>query len=157
MSEIWYPGKDEGVSEYTAVWNDDLWIGSYFAPKHMKVVPDLHVHCARDAEPTPGGRQTFWLKLDDIPTDWRNSPEWTGPILDVVTQISQALQENQVVLVTCMAGINRSAMVVALTLMLHYGLNADQAIRHIRSVRSHACLSNRTFEDFVRNVGNKMK
>ena len=52
------------------------------------------------------------------------------------------------VLIRCQAGVNRSGLVMALTLMNH-GLAADDAIALIRRRRGTAVLSNRHFERWL--------
>ena len=56
----------------------------------------------------------------------------------------QRWSEGARVLIRCQAGVNRSGLVMALTLM-HDGLSAGEAIALIRSRRSPAVLSNRHF------------
>lgn len=55
------------------------------------------------------------------------------------------------VLVHCQAGLNRSSLVAARALMLG-GITADDAIRRVREKRSTACLCNRAFEAYLREV-----
>ena len=52
------------------------------------------------------------------------------------------------VLIRCQAGVNRSGLVMALTLM-HHGLTAADAIALIRRRRGTAVLSNRHFERWL--------
>lgn len=54
-------------------------------------------------------------------------------------------------LVHCAAGINRSAMVLALAL-IHDGMKPEDAIALIRTKRSKLCLSNETFEQWLLNL-----
>jgi protein-tyrosine phosphatase len=56
----------------------------------------------------------------------------------------QRWSEGARVLIRCQAGVNRSGLVMALTLM-HHGHSAAEAIALIRSRRSPAVLSNRHF------------
>jgi protein-tyrosine phosphatase len=57
------------------------------------------------------------------------------------------------VLVTCAQGVNRSALVVALVLMMH-GLPAERAIRRIRALRKAPIqpLSNQAFVRALKNI-----
>ena len=55
------------------------------------------------------------------------------------------------VLVHCIAGLNRSALIAARVMMLS-GLTADSAIREIREKRSEFCLHNPHFEGWLRGV-----
>jgi protein-tyrosine phosphatase len=53
--------------------------------------------------------------------------------------------------VHCQAGLNRSSLVVGRALMLG-GMTADDAIVLIRRKRSPACLSNPSFERWLRQA-----
>jgi protein-tyrosine phosphatase len=52
-------------------------------------------------------------------------------------------------LVHCQAGLNRSSLVAARALVLD-GMTPDNAITLIRAMRSPACLSNPSFERWLR-------
>lgn len=70
----------------------------------------------------------------EILAKWVNECKKTGPIL-----------------VHCQAGLNRSSLVVARSLMLE-GRTADEAISLIRDKRSPACLCNPSFEEWLRSL-----
>ena len=55
------------------------------------------------------------------------------------------------ILVHCQAGLNRSSLVVARSLMLE-GKTADEAIAMLRDNRSPACLCNPVFESYLRGL-----
>lgn len=57
-------------------------------------------------------------------------------------------------LVHCQAGLNRSSLVAARSLMLK-GRTADEAITLIRESRSPACLCNPSFEGWLRSLDGK--
>jgi protein-tyrosine phosphatase len=65
--------------------------------------------------------------------------------------IARYLNGGSCVLVTCRAGINRSALVAAIVMQLAYDMDADEAIEQIRDTRSPVALSNPRFEQFVRH------
>ncbi len=60
--------------------------------------------------------------------------------------IALYLKAGKKVLVTCAAGINRSALVAALTLQLHENLEPWVAVERIRARRHPRCLCNEAFE-----------
>lgn len=64
---------------------------------------------------------------------------------------AQLLSKGNKVLVTCMAGLNRSGMVAAMALHLHTGWSGEECVRHIQSQRSMA-LCNETFEQWLEGV-----
>lgn len=79
--------------------------------------------------------------------------------LEAAHQVVAALDRGEKVLVTCAAGLNRSGLVVALSLHLRYGLSGDQCIRLIRKKRASPKrpdlkpLSNPEFTAALRHLG----
>ena len=66
--------------------------------------------------------------------------------LDVIaSMVVEALDEGQRVFVHCQAGLNRSSLVVARTLMIREGVGARDAIAMVRRMRSDMCLCNENF------------
>ena len=57
------------------------------------------------------------------------------------------------VLVHCAAGLNRSSVVTALSLMMLHDMTATEAIALLRKKRSPECLHNPAFEAWVREQG----
>ena len=55
------------------------------------------------------------------------------------------------VLVHCQAGLNRSSLIVARSLMLE-GASSNEAINLIRAKRSQVCLCNKSFEKYLRGL-----
>jgi protein-tyrosine phosphatase len=85
---------------------------------------------------------------DDIPS--RDCVEQFLPIwLDAAKHVANTLKNGDKVLVTCMAGLNRSGMVTALTLTMLTTLTGNEIVDRIQSRREFA-LSNREFERFIR-------
>lgn len=71
---------------------------------------------------------------------------------DLAYQVIGWLQEGHRVLVHCQAGLNRSSLVVARVLMLHYDFSADEAIDLIRKQRSNMCLCNDNFRQHLKGL-----
>lgn len=67
----------------------------------------------------------------------------------LVNEIVKEIEDGGRVLVRCMAGINRSAMVAAMV-MVRQGWLPEAAIRRIREVRSPYCLFNPNFVEHIR-------
>ncbi len=74
----------------------------------------------------------------------------TGQVTALAGWVS-ACRKKAPVLVHCQAGLNRSGMVVARSLMLE-GMTAGAAITLIREKRSPACLCNPAFEAWLRQA-----
>lgn len=62
----------------------------------------------------------------------RNMELWC---MEVAFRILSEYRQGRVVLVHCMAGIQRSAAAVAMTLIAHLGIHADQAMQMIQQIR----------------------
>ncbi len=64
-------------------------------------------------------------------------------------RVANAVRKGKKVLVTCMAGLNRSGMVTALALHELTGWSGERIVKHIKSRRSYA-LCNDTFADYLK-------
>lgn len=71
-------------------------------------------------------------------------PAWQEAARQVIAHVS----EGRNVLVTCMAGHNRSGIVVAMALAELTGLSGEEVVAHIQRSRPMA-LNNQTFVDYI--------
>ena len=71
--------------------------------------------------------------------------------VDSIARWINVAKKSGPILVHCQAGLNRSSLVVAYSLMLD-GMTADEAIDKLRTSRSEACLCNPAFEEYLRNI-----
>lgn len=122
--------------------------GNCFPGDTFDMVVSLHQHRARNQweeqfEPHPHIPH-YRHKMADADLD----PEHHGPLDRLAERIDDVLAGGDKVLVRCQAGINRSALLVALV-MLRQGWTADSAISRIREVRSPYALFNRSFTDYL--------
>ena len=67
----------------------------------------------------------------------------------LATTVNEALDSNQTVLVRCLAGMNRSALVSGVAL-IQRGWTTDEAVSRMREVRSEYVLFNQHFVAFLR-------
>lgn len=67
---------------------------------------------------------------------------------DAAKIVVERVRSGKVVLVTCMAGLNRSGMVTAFALQELTGWSGKQCVDHIRTSRKHA-LCNQTFAQYI--------
>jgi hypothetical protein len=88
------------------------------------------------------------------------SKEAKQAAIKTVLQIVHLLKQGKSVLITCLAGRNRSALLAAMTLMLGFQFSAQQAIEQVRSRRSLSkrlkpdeILSNPQFTHFLERLG----
>ncbi|GAA5882496.1 hypothetical protein JCM16303_001764 [Sporobolomyces ruberrimus] len=113
---------------------DGLWIGDYQASQDANSLEQSGIGCIvsamRQEYDAPGGVDMHRVAVDDTATT--NIAEHfvpTGNFIDA------ARQNGQGVLVHCQAGVSRSTTLVAAYLMIKLGLNVEQAVDKIRSVR----------------------
>jgi protein-tyrosine phosphatase len=65
-------------------------------------------------------------------------------------QVADAVRQGKKVLVTCMAGLNRSGMVIALALRELTGWSGPAIVKHMKAQRPYA-LCNSTFEKYIKD------
>lgn len=68
----------------------------------------------------------------------------TALVVKAIDAVLAAHARGDTVLVRCQAGLNRSALVMA-SVLIAQGWDPDNAVRHLRAVRSHDVLFNPTF------------
>lgn len=69
-------------------------------------------------------------------------------------RVMSLLDEGKRVMVRCQAGLNRSGLVTTLVMIKYYGFTPENAIRHLRTVRSPWVLCNEHYEDYLMNTPN---
>lgn len=134
-----------------------LWVGSVPPDKLSAHGVDVVVLCAADQQhPAP---DVFTIRAPI--RDSNLTGEEFSRALRAAKMVSHARAAGQRVLVTCAAGVNRSALVAAMSLMLHERLPAADAIVQIRRFRRPPVgmmpLSNPTFVEALRALERKLK
>ncbi|GAA5940918.1 dual specificity protein phosphatase family protein [Sporobolomyces koalae] len=111
-----------------------LWIGDYQASQDEDLLRQHGIECIvsamRQEYDAPGGVDMHRVAVDDTATT--NIAEHFVP---TASFINAALEKGQSVLVHCQAGVSRSTTLVAAFLMIKLGLNVEQAVDKIRTVR----------------------
>ncbi len=140
-----------------------LWIGS--APpiasahensnqKPLAYQFDTLVLCAQEYQLDPAlfsVPEVLYAPMDDAFEPI--SKQTAGTALKAARAVVQRLADDQRVLVTCLAGRNRSGMVCALALMLGPpGLAAGEAIELVRAARGPNALANPHFVRFLQSL-----
>lgn len=136
-----------------------LWIGG--EPPADRDLPmfDVLVLCAQEVQPDPVAftRQVVRVPLPDAAL----SDVELRRALHGGQEVAQALSRGRRVLVTCYAGLNRSALVAALGLGLVTRMSATEIILRIRDRRAPAALHNPHFCSYLQRFigagrGNKI-
>ncbi|WP_344716875.1 dual specificity protein phosphatase family protein [Gordonia defluvii] len=112
--------------------------------------------CPQNGLPLPG-RFAHVINLAGVPAyrahhvlmtstvvDMADSSDQSMDIVDPLARLVADLAATSAVLVNCLAGLNRSGVVVARALM-HRGLTADEAIATVRARRHERALYNEHF------------
>ena len=120
---------------------DRLWIGDYHSSQDETFLRSQHIdvvfNCTKDLPFKNIAPTQYRIPLDDNLEDQEiyNAGLWAG---EIAYRIAKEYKEGKRILVHCMAGRQRSAMSVAVFLILYRGFTTDEAIGAIRSKRSIA-------------------
>jgi protein-tyrosine phosphatase len=101
-----------------------------------------------DVTPVGNYVEHYYLRIADAELD----PDAHTALDDLAEAAYEHILEGKKVLIRCQAGLNRSSLVAALTLM-QMGSSAGAAIEQIRSVRSPYVLCNQSFVDYLLQKG----
>lgn len=94
--------------------------------------------------PSEGVEEIRFRISDDV-----LKPDEVTELEDLARTVNIALMADRKVLVRCRAGLNRSALLVAMVMRIQ-GYDADSAISYIRGIRSPYALCNQYFEWYLR-------
>lgn len=125
-----------------------LWVGG--RPSFDRDLPefDLLALCAAEIQPE---RLAFHGRVIRCPIpDAELDTAQVTRVVSTARTLAQTLSRGQRLLVTCAAGLNRSALVAALTLGYVTRSSADQLIRLMRQRRSPNALHNQSFQALIR-------
>jgi protein-tyrosine phosphatase len=115
---------------------------------------DVLVLCAEEYQPSaerfPGVEEVIHMPTSDYdyipPTKAHIALVW-----ETARKVVRYLENDKAVLVTCMAGLNRSGLVSAISLHLWLGISGDNACTQVQNARVDA-LFNERFDHYVRSV-----
>ena len=129
----------------------NLWQGSRPPVDRRTVVgADVLVLCAVEYQPASGQfprcRVLRARMKDALPT-----PREVAEAVMAAREVATAVQHGKCVLVTCMAGLNRSGLVTGLALR-HLGWSGKDAVRAIQRARGDFALSNQHFRSIVEGI-----
>lgn len=127
-----------------------LWIGS--KPPFDRDLPafDVIVLCAQELQPDRLAFARKALRVP-LPDSALNSDELRRAVMGG-KEVAKGLRSGKRVLVTCAAGLNRSALVASLGLGMATTLSADQIIELVRARRGSYALHNPHFVEYIKRV-----
>lgn len=125
-----------------------LWVGG--APPVDRDLPefDLLVLCAREFQPEVVAFRRRIIRCPII--DGHLTHRETLRVLGAGRRVADTLASGRTVLVTCMQGRNRSALVASLGLGLVTRMSSDELVALMRAKRMPTCLSNPEFQAILR-------
>lgn len=137
---------------------EGLYVGAFPEPETVKVgMFDVIVFCAKELQPSSRRgypvAEVLRIRIDDA----RLNPEILGAATSAAKAVAERVTQGKRVLVTCAAGINRSAFVAALALVRLTGKPGWHAAELVKLRRRclgignrRLCpLSNQTFLDHL--------
>jgi len=129
-----------------------LWIGDYHASQDETFLRSQHIdvvfNCTKDLPFKNVAPIQYRVPLDDNLEEQEiyNAGLWAG---EIAYRMLKEYNEGKRILVHCMAGRQRSAMSVAVFLIVKRGFTTDEAIHHIRSKRSIAFFPSPNFKKSI--------
>ncbi len=133
------------MSEYNNLQNAHLvrprlWLGNYAAARDERFIQANNINvvfnCTKDLEflPTPNVQRRYRVAVDDNLRDEEiiNMEKWAP---EIIMLLMQEYKSGNTILVHCAAGMQRSAAVVAMLLIVLEGLTPDQAIAAVQAKR----------------------
>jgi protein tyrosine/serine phosphatase len=112
-----------------------LWVGSFPSADLKGRGFDAVALCAAEKQNIEPNIPTLRVHLDDAEFTDDEMNEVFAHAHKAARLVSRIRRRGGRVLVTCRAGINRSALVAAISLMMLDGLSAEQAVNQIRNTR----------------------
>ena len=131
--------------------DENLWQGGYPISGFSKI--DVIVLAARDLQPDvnifPANIEVILAPMDDFEDG--PSVEDQRTAFRAAQAVADRLERGKRVLVTCVAGRNRSGLINALVLVFKYGISGREAVARIQAIRPLA-LSNPSFVAFLNRI-----
>jgi dual specificity phosphatase 12 len=136
------------MSEYNNLQNANLvrprlWLGNYAAARDERFIQANNINvvfnCTKDLDflPTPSVQRRYRIPVDDNLRDEEiiNMEKWAP---ETIMILLQEYKNGNTILVHCAAGMQRSAAVVAMLLIVLEGLTPEQAIAAVQEKRAIA-------------------
>lgn len=132
-----------------------LWLGNKKAAHDTDFLRtqkiSMVVNCSKDIEfvQAPGVQLRIRVPVDDNlqPAEIQNLARWSP---EIIYKIIHAWNQGHVILIHCYAGVQRSAAVMAMTLIALRQMTSDSAIKFIRACRPIAFFPAVNFIDSIR-------
>jgi protein-tyrosine phosphatase len=129
-----------------------LWLGNFQASQDEVFLRTHGIktvfNCTKNLQFHPSIPTRYRLPVDDNlqEDEIRNMELWS---YEVIYKLLKEYKEDKPILVHCAAGMQRSAAVTAMFLMVTKGMNWEQAHRHIKQRRAIAFFPSANFEKAI--------
>jgi protein-tyrosine phosphatase len=132
-----------------------LWLGNrYAASNEDDFLLKHHIttvfNASKDIPFHDSVKMRYRIAVDDNlrPEEIANMTKWAP---EIVYTVLKEYKEGKPILVHCAAGMQRSAAIVAMFLIAHKGMTADEAMQYIHKIRKIAFTPAANFEDSIRH------
>lgn len=126
--------------------------GAVLKPEEAFEEFDILVFCAGEYQPHVSLPDDKDKRIVRVPYD-DSSAALTSSVLRMLHKAADELtfehKEGKQVLITCMAGRNRSGLLTALVLMKRFGFSGAQAIEMVKERRGDFALTNPAFNSYL--------
>lgn len=134
-----------------------LWLGNFQASRDAVFLQahgiETVFNCTKDLPFHPSIKNRYRVPVDDNlkEEEIRNMELWS---YEAIYKLLKEYKKGKPVLVHCAAGMQRSAAVVAMFLMVTQGMNWEQAHRHIKQRRAIAFFPSTNFQKAIEGFYN---
>lgn len=138
----------------------NLWQGGFpLEPGRLRQAGfNVLVLCAEELQPEPVddhlerlGLIVIHAPMNDVEMDGEELKKTFNIASKAAHEVVEHLKAGRKVLVTCIAGRNRSGFVSALSLILHHGMSGKDAAERVRKMRANA-LTNESFSKLLERI-----
>jgi len=130
-----------------------LWLGNKIAALDENFLRNEHItavfNCTKDFPFSPSVSHRYRIPVDDNlrPAEIYNMERWAP---EIVYKVISEYKKGSTILIHCHAGMQRSAAVMAMTLIALTGKTPDEVMVYIRSIRPVAFQPSANFEKSIR-------
>lgn len=134
-----------------------LWLGNIHASTDEYFIKKYGIsvvfNCTKDLPYSPNIPVKYRVPVDDNHSDVRNMTLWAP---EAVLHVLREYREGKTILIHCYAGMQRSACIMAMVVMIMERIKADAAIAKIQGIRSVAFRPAVNFYESIRNFEYRM-
>jgi protein-tyrosine phosphatase len=137
-----------------------LWLGDRISALDEDFLSDENIstvfNCTKDFPFSPMINRKYRVPVDDNlqPAEINNMERWAP---EIVYKVVSEYKQGHTILIHCHAGMQRSAAVMAMTLIALTGKTPDEVMDHIQSIRSVAFQPSANFEKSIRGFNRKFR